>query len=126
MSPEQVEGKKVDARSDIFSFGSVLYEMLTGRRAFQGNTKMSILSAVLREEPKAASELVRGIPRELEELIGLCLRKDLSRRLQTMADLKLLLENLREKSDAGKLGQAAHAYEQRLSRWRIVAGGLLL
>jgi serine/threonine protein kinase len=74
MSPEQVEGKNIDARSDIFSFGSVLYEMLTGRRAFQGKTKMSILAAVLREEPKAASELVHDIPPELEEVIGLCLR----------------------------------------------------
>ena len=105
MSPEQVEGKKVDARSDIFSFGAVLYEMLTGRLAFPGKTKMSILAAVLREEPKSASELVQGVPPEMEELIGLCLRKDLGRRLQTMADLKLLLENVREKSDAGKLGQ---------------------
>jgi serine/threonine protein kinase len=126
MSPEQVEGKSVDGRSDIFSFGSVLYEMVTGRRAFQGKTKMSILAAVLREEPKAASELVHGIPPELGEVIGLCLRKDLGRRLQTMADLKLLLENLRERSDAGKLGQAAHAFERRSSRWRMVAGSLLL
>jgi serine/threonine protein kinase len=126
MSPEQVEGKNVDARSDIFSFGSVLYEMLTGRRAFQGKTRMSILAAVLREEPKAASELVHGIPPELEDVIGLCLRKDAGRRLQTMADLKLLLENLREKSAAGKLGRARHAFEQRWSRWWMVAGSLLL
>ena len=126
MSPEQVEGKKVDARSDIFSFGAVLYEMLTGRLAFPGKTKMSILAAVLREEPKSASELVQGVPPEMEELIGLCLRKDLGRRLQTMADLKLLLENVREKSDAGKLGQAQQAFEQRWSRWLIPAGSLLL
>jgi eukaryotic-like serine/threonine-protein kinase len=126
MSPEQVEGKNVDARSDIFSFGSVLYEMLTGRQAFQGKTKMSILAAVLREEPKAASELVHGIPPELEEVIGFCLRKDLSRRLQTMADLKLLLENLREKSDAGKLGQNTLAFARSPLRWRIVVGALLL
>ena len=126
MSPEQVEGKNTDARSDIFSFGSVLYEMLTGRRAFQGKTKMSILAAVLREEPKAASELVHDIPPELEEVIGLCLRKDAGRRLQTMADLKLLLENLREKSAAGKLGQARHAFQQRWSRWWMVAGSVLL
>jgi Tol biopolymer transport system component/predicted Ser/Thr protein kinase len=126
MSPEQAEGKNIDARSDIFSFGSVLYEMLTGRRAFQGQTRMSTMAAVLREEPRAASELAPGLPPELEEVIGLCLRKDRSRRLQTMADLKLLLENLRENSDAGRLGRAAHVIEQRWDRWRIAAGSLAL
>jgi Tol biopolymer transport system component len=126
MSPEQVEGKNVDGRSDIFSFGSVLYEMLTGQRAFQGKTKMSILAAVLREEPRAASELVHGIPPELEEVIGLCLRKDPNRRLQAMADLKLLLENLKDKSDGGKLGPTTAAFAQRSGRWWMVAGSLLL
>ena len=58
MSPEQAEGKKLDARSDIFSFGSVLYEMVTGRRAFQGDTKASTIAAVLKEEPKPPSQIV--------------------------------------------------------------------
>ena len=66
MSPEQAEGKKVDARSDIFSFGSVLYEMLTGRRAFQGETKVSTLSAILHKEPKPFSEVLPALPREIE------------------------------------------------------------
>jgi len=64
MSPEQAEGKKVDARSDIFSFGSLLYEMITGRRAFQGQTKVSTLSAILHQEPKAASEIAEETPHE--------------------------------------------------------------
>src|SRR5262245_27427461 len=59
MSPEQAEGKKVDARSDIFSFGSVLYEMVAARRPFQGETKMSTLAAIIHEEPRTLSELVR-------------------------------------------------------------------
>ena len=61
MSPEQAAGKPVDARSDIFSFGSVLYEMVTGQRAFQGDSKMSTLAAVLNQEPKPASEISRSL-----------------------------------------------------------------
>jgi serine/threonine protein kinase len=66
MSPEQAEAKNVDARSDIFSFGAVLYEMLTGQRAFQGDSRMSTLAAVIGKDPKAMSEIVEGLPRELE------------------------------------------------------------
>ena len=103
MSPEQAEGKKVDARSDIFSFGALLYEMVTGRRAFQGDSRLSTLSAVLREEPKPASQIVEGLPRELERIIARCLRKSPERRPQTMADLKVALQELKEESDSGSL-----------------------
>src|SRR5262249_36092416 len=65
MSPEQAEGKKVDSRSDIFSFGLVLYEMTTGQRAFQRGSKASTLSAILRDDPKPASQVVASIPKEL-------------------------------------------------------------
>src|ERR1044071_9223224 len=76
MSPEQAEGKKVDARSDIFSFGAVLYEMVTGRRAFVGGSNLSLLSAILRDEPKPASEIVKSIPRRLDRILNRCLQKD--------------------------------------------------
>jgi eukaryotic-like serine/threonine-protein kinase len=76
MSPEQAEGKTVDARSDIFSFGSVLYEMLTGRRAFQHDTKVSTMAAILREDPKPASQIVEALPAEIERILKRCLRKD--------------------------------------------------
>src|SRR5262249_10738886 len=69
MSPEQAQGKSVDARSDIFSLGAVLYEMLTGRRAFQGTNRMSTLASILQQEPKAPTELDSGIPRELERMV---------------------------------------------------------
>jgi serine/threonine protein kinase len=104
MSPEQAEGKKVDARSDIFSFGALLYEMVTGRRAFQGDSKLSTLTAILREEPAPASQFVKGLPRELERVIARCLRKSPERRFQAMPDLKVALEELKDESDSGKLG----------------------
>lgn len=88
MSPEQAEGKAVDARSDIFSFGSVLYEMLSGRRAFRGESNMAILSAVLREEP----EPLPGIPLNLQNIVSRCLQKDPNLRIQSAGDLKAALE----------------------------------
>ncbi len=107
MSPEQAEGKKVDARSDIFSFGSALYEMVTGRQAFHGETKASTLAAILKDNPRPASQLVDGLPREVERLISRCLRKDVNQRFQHMDDLKIVLQELKEESDSGLLGTAA-------------------
>jgi serine/threonine protein kinase len=107
MSPEQAEGKKVDARSDIFSFGSVLYEMVTGEKPFQGNTKASTLAAILKDNPRPASKLVDSLPREVEKLISRCLQKEVGRRSQHMDDVKIALEELKEESDSGVLGKAA-------------------
>jgi Tol biopolymer transport system component/predicted Ser/Thr protein kinase len=109
MSPEQAEGKKVDARSDIFSFGSVLYEMVTGGQAFHGDTKASTLAAILKDNPRLASQVVDGLPREIERLISRCLRKEVNQRSQHMDDIKLALEELKEESDSGVLGTAAVA-----------------
>ena len=103
MSPEQAEGKPVDVRSDIFSFGAVLYEMITGQRAFHGESRASTLAAVVEKEPAAPSELAATTPPELERLIVRCLRKDVNRRSQNMADVKLALEELRDESESGKL-----------------------
>ena len=122
MSPEQAEGKPVDARSDIFSFGSVLYEMLTGQRAFQGETKVSTIAAILREEPKPLSQVVEGLPREVERLVKRCLRKDPAHRFQHMDDLKVALEELKEESDSGELADTAAAVGAGLARPR--EGGL--
>jgi hypothetical protein len=121
MSPEQAEGKKVDGRSDIFSFGALLYEMVTGRRAFQGDSKLSTLSAILREEPKPASQLVQGIPRDLEKIVARCLRKSPERRFQAMSDLKVALEELKEESDSGTVsaGLAPARRRPRRLAWAI-------
>lgn len=107
MSPEQVEGKPVDARSDIFSFGAVLYEMLSGRRAFLGESQMGTAAKVLHDEPPPLSEYLANFPPEMERLIGRCLRKDPARRLRSMADLKVAFEELKEESDSGRLSTRA-------------------
>jgi serine/threonine protein kinase len=103
MSPEQAEGKRVDARSDIFSFGAVLYEMLTGRKAFGRESGIKTLAAVLNEEPKPPSSVNEAIPLELERVLVRCLRKDPQRRWQTMSDLKVALQDIKEDSESGRL-----------------------
>ena len=102
MSPEQADGHKVDERSDIFSLGAVLYEMITGRRAFAGDSKLSTLAAVLHNEPKPLGQAGDGVPREVERIIMRCLRKDPERRWQSMADLKVALEDALEEVESGK------------------------
>ena len=106
MSPEQAEGKRVDARADIFSFGAVLYEMTTGRRAFEGDSTVAILSAVLRDEVAPLAVAAPEAPRELDHIIGQCLRKDQNARWQSMREVELELTALRRKSDSGILYQA--------------------
>src|SRR5690348_11258832 len=103
MSPEQVEAKPLDARSDIFSFGAVLYEMITGQRAFRGESRISTLSAILRDEPKPPTSLRDGLPHDLEKIIARCLRKDPNHRWQSMLDVRIALEELKQESDSGTL-----------------------
>jgi serine/threonine protein kinase len=121
MAPEQAEGKTVDARTDIFSFGSVLYEMVTGQRAFHGDSPLSTLTAVLREEPKSISTMSEGLPRELERVITRCLRKDPERRWQSMADVNVALRELKEESDSGALRADVPSVRRRYRAWAATA-----
>ncbi|MCC6588903.1 MAG: serine/threonine-protein kinase [Bryobacterales bacterium] len=93
MSPEQAEGLKVDWRSDIFSFGAVLYEMLTGRQAFVGRSWTATIAAILTQHPPPIRQFAR-VPAELERLVSLCLLKQPSKRLQHVDDIRVELENL--------------------------------
>ncbi len=126
MSPEQAEGKKVDARSDIFSFGSVLYEMVTGRRAFHGDSKLSTLSAILKDEPKPVSSITPDVPRDLEKIISRCLRKDPECRFQHMDDLKVALLDLKDESESGKLSAVSAIRRRSPLPWLAGTAVLLL
>jgi TolB-like protein len=95
MSPEQIRGKQIDARTDLFSFGGVLYEMATGKRPFGGATPGEIFSAILRDQPLAPSQLNPAIPHELEGLICRALEKDRALRYQHASDMRAELQRLR-------------------------------
>src|SRR6516164_6882876 len=102
MSPEQIEGKELDGRSDIFSLGAVLYEMLTGQKAFQGKSQLSVASAILEKEPTPIGELKPLTPPPLEHAIRHCLEKDAEERWQTVRDLAQELKWINENgSQAG-------------------------
>ena len=103
MSPEQAQGKKVDTRSDIFSFGVVLYEMVTGSRAFAGDNALSTFSAILRDEARPIAEIAPDVPPQIEQLIKRCLRKNPDDRWQSMQDVRSALAALRHESDSGQL-----------------------
>jgi eukaryotic-like serine/threonine-protein kinase len=125
MSPEQAQGRPVDARTDVFSFGSVLYEMATGQRAFAGESTVSILSKVVDSDPPPARAVRRELPRELERIIELCLKKDHTRRFQSMADVKLQLETLGQELDSGIL-RAAESNTTSVRRpWMWTAAAIL-
>jgi serine/threonine-protein kinase len=102
MSPEQAEGKSVDARSDIFSFGSVLYEMLTGRQAFQGSSLISTLTAVLRDDVQPVTELAPKVSPQLEQVVLRCLKKNPDERYQRMEDVRAELDRMKLLSDSGR------------------------
>jgi eukaryotic-like serine/threonine-protein kinase len=111
MSPEQASGMDLDARSDLFSLGAVLYEMVTGRRAFEGNTQLSIVSAVINKEPEPITAVVPLTPPSLNRLIGRCLAKDPEQRWQTARDVSFELEWIGE---AG--GQPAYVAQPMKSK----------
>jgi Tol biopolymer transport system component len=94
MSPEQVRGEPIDPRSDIFSFGAVLYEMLTGKRAFKRETSAETMTAILREEPEALNDTGWQGPAELQRILVRCLEKNAERRFQSASDLAFAIESL--------------------------------
>jgi serine/threonine protein kinase/Tol biopolymer transport system component len=124
MAPEQLEGKESDARTDLFAFGSVLYEMLTAQRAFQGASEASVISAILSAEPPPLSSLQPLTPPALDRLVRRCLAKDPDARWQNAADVA---EELRGISADSVAAQPARITQPRRRRtWVFAAGALLL
>jgi serine/threonine protein kinase/tetratricopeptide (TPR) repeat protein len=130
MSPEQARGEELDARTDLFSFGAVLYEMATGRIAFPGNSAAVIYEAILNRTPVPASQSNQGLPPKLEEIINKALEKDRRLRCQHAADMEAELQRLKRDSDSSH--SAVAAGEARLkptrtsTRWGAVTGATLL
>jgi predicted Ser/Thr protein kinase len=133
MSPEQAQARNVDARSDVFSFGVVLYEMVTGRKAFAGDSMISTLSAILRDEPEPMGA-VAGLPPELEQIVHRAIRKDPADRWQTMSEVHAELAALKQRLDSGvlsavnvvKLPPATRAKKTRGIALTLAAGAALL
>jgi Tol biopolymer transport system component len=121
MSPEQVDGEPLDGRTDLFSLGAVLYEMLTGTRAFPGRSLVESGHAILHEEPKP---LPATVPVHLAEVVQRCLEKDPARRFQSARDLAFHLEQLRSPTVGGAPAPSSKAYRSGRIRW--LTGGLVL
>src|SRR5262249_26841014 len=124
MSPEQVRGKPVDQRSDIFSFGSVLYEMLSGQRAFQAASPAETMAAIAREDPRDLSEIAPRLSPGLDRVVRHCLEKDPADRFQSARDLAFDLLSQSSVSSPQAAQEFPPAAARR--RWAAVGAGLLL
>jgi serine/threonine protein kinase len=128
MAPEQLEGKEADARSDIFSFGALLYEMLTGQRAFQGKSQVGLFAAILEHHPTPVSSAQPAVPTELDRFLAICLSKNPDERFQTARELMRELKWIAEKPATTPPSAAAYTPSPtKPSRWpyALAAIGLL-
>jgi len=127
MSPEQVEGKEADARSDIFSLGAVLYELITGKRAFDGKSPISVASSILEKEPEPITSFQPMAPAALEHVVGECLAKDPDSRWQNAADIARELRWIRGNSSIAGAAPLTQTRSRSRERWlwMIAAAALL-
>lgn len=132
MSPEQARGEELDTRTDLFSFGAVLYEMATGRMAFPGNTAAVILEAILNRTPAPASHFIHGLPPKLDEIVAKALEKDRKLRYQSAAAIRTDLQRLKHDSESGRAAVAAAGSglkpvtKSTWFHWAVVIGATVL
>jgi eukaryotic-like serine/threonine-protein kinase len=119
-APECIQGIAADSRSEVFSLGCVLYEMLSGKRAFSRKTSSLIAKAILEQPPKPISEIVTGVPQDLVRVLRRCLRKDPDRRYQHLLDLKIDLQNFREEMEFAEIVEQVERPRFHW-RWRLLA-----
>jgi eukaryotic-like serine/threonine-protein kinase len=124
MSPEQARGEELDARTDLFSFGVVLYELATGRMAFPGNSAAVIYDAILNRTPAPASQINQALPRKLDEIIAKALEKDRKLRYQSAADIRTDLQRLKRDTESARVPTASGAAvrEKSVPRWQGIRG----
>ena len=122
MSPEQLEGKEADARSDIFSFGVVLYEMITGKRPFTGGSQASLIASILKEQPRPLQQLQPLTPAGLDRVLQTCLEKDPEKRWQSAREVKHALEWMAQGAPAvAAVATPAEAPSKKLRLWQSIA-----
>ncbi len=121
MSPEQIEGSEADARSDIFAFGAMLYEMVTGRPAFQGKTQASLFGAILKDHPPPLSQVQPVTPPALDHLVRTCLAKDPDARFQSARDVRLQLNWIAEGVSDRAAAVGVHPNRHKRTLWLVAA-----
>ncbi|HXX13452.1 MAG TPA: protein kinase [Candidatus Eremiobacteraceae bacterium] len=131
MSPEQARGEQLDVRTDLYSFGAVLYEMATGRMAFPGHTTAIVLEAILNRTPTSMASINPGLPPEMERIVAKALEKDRKLRYQHATDIRTDLQRLKRDSESGRTVAAADAALRRTAksvwvRWLVVTGATLV
>src|SRR3984885_11838825 len=125
MSPEQIEGKDADARSDLFAVGAVLYEMVTGARPFEGKSQISVASAILEKEPQPISVAQPLMPPAFDHIIRACLAKNPEERFQTAQDVALQLKWIAQSGTEVRSFKEEKRNNRELLAW-LIAGGLAL